>query len=80
MLWVEWYYNCREEASNSQYPDYYYQMWPRLPQYLTGILLGWIITSQLNTNDEYESVTLNWVILLLIVCVINISDQSNNLM
>jgi len=50
---VTWFYilnNCtiilwfnRIGKSHSLDPDFYYQTWPRLPQFLTGILLGWIL-------------------------------------
>ena len=41
------------KKSLEPYPDYYYQTWARLPQYLVGILLGYIILNSRNRKIHW---------------------------
>ena len=56
---VTFHYLCnillRIENKKTLFPNYYCETWPRLPQYLTGILLGWLISKK-------HKISLNWVI------------------
>lgn len=48
ILTANLFFPIRIESNNSLYPSYYLQTWARLPQYLTGILLGWLILQTKN--------------------------------
>ena len=47
----------------SSYPNFYYETWPRIPQYLAGVLLGWFIYNRNKMNETKRPVTvsLHWV-------------------
>ena len=47
----------------SLYPNFYYETWPRIPQYLAGVLLGWFIynRNKMNETKRPVPVSLHWV-------------------
>ena len=51
----------RSEMERSMYPNFYYETWPRIPQYLAGILLGWFIYNRTKMNQSQRPVSLHWV-------------------